>query len=716
MINIRETKSLNHEEKFEPRIRTQNNHIEPKGGPVKKLIRPRYASTELGIRERLFIGVITSKNTIDTLGVAINKTVHQHATKIVFFMEEKGQTLPPGMSVVSFSDKYPHLVPIHVLKYVSEHYPETYDYYLFVSDRAYIRGEKLADLINHISVSQHVYMGFPQALNGASGNYCPLEGGVLLSQSILSRILNELDWCNTNCHSSDPSLNLGKCIQHSTELSCQDHTGVRIKYDNDFDFDDEIAKLKIKEEFNNSITVFPMPDDINHYKLHRYYCQYELNQTRQEIEKTKDNIMYMSQFAPGGRESVSWPIGKSVPEPYKPKSRFDVIRWDYFTETHIYFKDDFTNLVELKGEDKLDVQDVIKISVDRLNQKYGNIYLYSKLLNGYRRFDPQRGMEYTMDLILRDISHQNTEVEKRVHLVRPLGRVEIVPMPYVTENTRVNMVLPVTEDEIDGVANFLDAYAKTCLDSGEDTYLLIVFIYKHQVQDGPDDIYNVLKSLVAYYEKKYHNGGKISWVSLLHQEAYISDLFVMDEVIGRFSTSSLMLLCSVGMELASDYFNRVRMNTIEGWQVFFPIGFWQYKPNLIYDKKPYPNTIDINSRTGHYDPNSYEHSSFYVSDFNEMRKQITAEEAQEYDIYDMFIKTQKLHVFRAIEPAFKHRYKSFSCPSSAPSKKFQRCLTRRSLGLANRGQLAKLVYEHMEKLGANSQSDAGRIEILKNIN
>ena len=39
-----------------------------------------------------------------------------------------------------------------------------------------------------------------------------------------------------------------------------------------------------------------------------------------------------------------------VPEPYKPKNRFDVIRWDYFTETLIYFQDDFTNVKPLKGK------------------------------------------------------------------------------------------------------------------------------------------------------------------------------------------------------------------------------------------------------------------------------------------------------------------------------------------------------------------------------
>lgn len=71
--------------------------------------------------------------------------------------------------------------------------------------------------------------------------------------------------------------------------------------------------------------------------------------------------------------------------------------------------------------------------MEKLNEKYNNKYLYSYLINGYRRFDPQRGMEYLLDLALDDTSvpaEENEEnnynkriVEKRVFLVRPLGEV-----------------------------------------------------------------------------------------------------------------------------------------------------------------------------------------------------------------------------------------------------------------------------------------------------
>ena len=44
--------------------------------------------------------------------------------------------------------------------------------------------------------------------------------------------------------------------------------------------------------------------------------------------------------------------------------------------------------------------------------------------------------------------------------MRPLSQVEIIPMPYVTESTKVNIILPVTVQEADSLTKFLGIYEK----------------------------------------------------------------------------------------------------------------------------------------------------------------------------------------------------------------------------------------------------------------
>ncbi|KAK7011219.1 chondroitin sulfate synthase 2 [Biomphalaria glabrata] len=539
--------------------------------------------------------------------------------------------------------------------------------------------------------------------------------------SLLSLVNSSLKWCSENCHSLDSSVNFGKCLLHATDLECHStvankvYTAYPVK---NLNFNKDIEALREQANFNKSLSVFPMPDEITHYKMHRYFCEVELNSTRHQIQEMKDNILYMSQFAPGGRDSISWPIG--VPEPYKPKNRFDVIRWDYFTETHIFFQDDFTNVKELIGIDKLDIQDIIKISMEKLNEQHNNKYLYSYLINGYRRFDPQRGMEYLLDLALEDTSippEENNKnnynkriIEKRVFLVRPLGEVEVVPMPYVTESTRLNIILSITPNEMDGWGVFLETYARLQAESADSLALIIVFVYPQVPKTGEEDVFSVLKSMVTYYDDKSEDGVKTRMINFANNGTYVPEFKIIDTVSDLLDPDALILTCTVGMLLNAEMLNRVRINTIPGWQVFFPIGFWQYKPNIIYDKKPYPTDIEFSSRTGHYDVLSYEHGSFYNSDYKDSRKSFSIEELMKYDLYEMFVRYGKVHVFRAVEPEFKHYYMQLDCPVNIPSKLYERCLERKSMNLATRAQLAKRIFQYQAKREMQHSTQNGNKE------
>lgn len=74
--------------------------------------------------------------------------------------------------------------------------------------------------------------------------------------------------------------------------------------------------------------------------------------------------------------------------------------------------------------------------------------------------------------------------------------------------------------------------------------------------------------MIAYYNKKYASSGtRIEWTPLQSNGTFVSEFHLMEAVTGRYTPDSLILFCTVGMELATDFFNRVRMNTIAEWQV-----------------------------------------------------------------------------------------------------------------------------------------------------
>lgn len=451
-----------------------------------------------------------------------------------------------------------------------------------------------------------------------------------------------------------------------------------------------------------ALTIFNVMDRRTIFKLHMFFNEIALNQTYKDITVNQKIIEDVSQYTPEGKGSVTWPTG--LHGPYKPTTRFDIFSWEYFTMTHMYGSTDAEPKIPLTGANKQDIDEVLTTAMSRLNEKYDNAFMLGHLINGYRRFDPTRGMEYTLDLELK-LNGEKKEIQKRVHLLRPLNKVEIVSMPYVTEYTQVTVILPVVVKDRDEVRLFLDSYSKVCLETHDKSSLMIIFIYtpSEARSMATNDIFGVTKGFVTYLERKFP-GSHISWISV--KTSIPSLIAIMDVVVGKFPPDTLIFLTNVKVELSTEFLNRVRMNTIQNWQAFFPIPFTQYDPAIIYSDAPAaPNQkVNVHKTTGHFDDNLYEHSSFYNSDYSHARQLwdekhpgSTTEHIQsDIDLFEMFLNT-KLHVFRALEPALIQHYQERSCHPTLHEDQYQRCLESRAEGLASRSQLAMMIFQQHDK-------------------
>ena len=66
----------------------------------------------------------------------------------------------------------------------------------------------------------------------------------------------------------------------------------------DFDFDDDISTLRMDSTFNESLIFYPMPDDISHYKLHRYEKYYGVSWFRSGFLGAGPGYMYLHPCRP----------------------------------------------------------------------------------------------------------------------------------------------------------------------------------------------------------------------------------------------------------------------------------------------------------------------------------------------------------------------------------------------------------------------------------
>lgn len=220
---------------FEPHLNLVNKPMSAKK-LAKNIVRPRYYSSELGIREKLFVGVISSQDRVDTLATAFNRTSTHLVDKIKFFINaDNVRTNFRLKNIVGFTDTRENLRPFHVLKYIADNYLNDYDYFLLTTDNVYVNARRLVETLTHLSIAFDVYMGrsvdadgqeepgtSEQRNSGSKKQFCDLESGIVLSSSVIRKIRANLDWCVRSAVTNVHSLNVGRCVLYSTQIrGCQ---------------------------------------------------------------------------------------------------------------------------------------------------------------------------------------------------------------------------------------------------------------------------------------------------------------------------------------------------------------------------------------------------------------------------------------------------------------------------------------------------------------
>ncbi|AWP17011.1 Chondroitin sulfate glucuronyltransferase [Scophthalmus maximus] len=307
------------DEDFHPRIVPY--HKDP-NKPHKKVLRTRYIHTELGIRERLLVGVLTSRATLNTLAVAVNRTVAHHFHRTFFFTGLRSPKVPHGMTVVAHGDDRPVWLMYETVRHLHQHYGSDYDWFLLAQDDTYMQADRLSELVGHLSAGQDLYMGRAEEFIGGEekARYCHGGYGYLLSRSLLARLQPHLDTCRNDILSVRPDEWLGRCIIDYLGLSCLEvHQEMTYRYF-------ELRKNADPEredstEFKNAFTVHPVSEPNLMYRLHKRFSQIELEWTYLQIEQLQMQINNLSDLTPEGRAGVTWPIG--INPPFKPRTRFE---------------------------------------------------------------------------------------------------------------------------------------------------------------------------------------------------------------------------------------------------------------------------------------------------------------------------------------------------------------------------------------------------------
>ncbi|XP_017156540.1 chondroitin sulfate glucuronyltransferase [Drosophila miranda] len=745
---------------FEPHLNLINKPLAAKK-PVKNVIRPRYYSSELGIREKLFIGVMTSQEHINSFATAFNRTTAHLVNKIKFFIyADSVKTNYKLKNIVGFADTHENRRPFHVIKYIADNYLEEYDYFLLVPDNVYVDARKLNALLYHMSITFDLYMGgthigVPSSEgDGPAGsgdrNYCSLEAGILLSSSVIRKMRNNLDRCVRIGITGDHSVNIGRCVKYASHVpGCQKSFQGMRQYSYALNTPGrqrrDFSDLAKEEAFRNASTVYPVPTPEDFYRLHAYYSKQHLEMVQERGYALEQKSYRIANGSISNKIlEIRWPLG--VPPPSAPETRHDILIWQMLNETHSYLPNGNVEhaVAPLTRIEALDFAKVLEIALQYAALKHPGLS-YHSLHTAYRKFDATRGMDYQLHLNLQKGSGRRRRLLlKSFEVVKPLGRVEVVPSPYVTESTRIAILVPAFEHQVPDALEFVAQYERLCMQNQDNTFLLLIFLYRlDSPSKGDEDPFKGLKTLALDLSSKYKtDGSRIAWVSirlpeqlseavrpedwLLHASMYgpkqLLSLVVADLALPKLGLESLVLLATPGMSFKADFLNRVRMNTIQGFQVYAPIGFQMYPCRWAQFCKEC-EACDVAQSSGYFDRHNHDVIAFYSRDYVQARKllhpqglpiirsdldidQLLEPASQSRpegveSILDMFVAAQhSVHILRGVEPnlRFGHDVRNhLGRGSTLPEQLPEQCGREQCIHLASRKQIGDAIIRYEDR-------------------
>jgi chondroitin polymerizing factor/chondroitin polymerizing factor 2 len=201
---------------------------------------------------------------------------------------------------------------------------------------------------------------------------------------------------------------------------------------------------------------------------------------------------------------------------------------------------------------------------------------------------------------------------------------------------------------------------------------------------------------------------KLTNTSMYFSDSY-RQLVVAEHIAQNLSADSLVLLAPPCVELQSEFLNRVRLNTIKNTQIFFPIPFYEYMPNIVYPSVPYPPQVDIHKTVGYYSRYSYSFVAYYNADFVSARARflgssgVSLADAFADDLYGLFAAhASELYVLRATDQALKCRWHLIGeCDDERQMRSDDerwRCLKQKENSLGTKAQLAMHLMKNYDSI------------------
>ena len=388
-----------------------------------------------------------------------------------------------------------------------------------------------------------------------------------------------------------------------------------------------------------------------HSHTHAHTHAHRLHYLIQKASSIQANIQSISSLLPPtmshyhGHQWLWYDLGSN------PSSRYEISIWEHFNSTRLFLNYEHMPVVPLPPGLMAGSNTALEVLLNIMNSIEGKPQAFVppyQLIDGYTVTDHSSGVQFNL--------HVSVHRQEMKDSVEYLGSVFLpfqgAGMAMYTEASPVmerviHIVLCVAKAH--DLTDFLRFYETTCLHSKSKTHLHVaMFGTNSKAETG-----------ISRLKQSYPDSG----ISLyLMGNSPFSYSHGYDHVAGKLNNDSLMVLFDINFHFTTEFLTHCRMLARQDQQVFFPIAFSFYKPELVQRYAQRPPKSAISSDTGFFLRYNYQIVALYVSDYTSIGGFGTTRGNSNDDIrfIDKVLDT-KTYAMRALEPFLRRHYKQRSC-------------------------------------------------------
>ncbi|XP_049837336.1 chondroitin sulfate synthase 1 [Schistocerca gregaria] len=436
---------------------------------------------------------------------------------------------------------------------------------------------------------------------------------------------------------------------------------------------------------------------------------------------------------------------------FHPRREQDILKWDFISRS-IY--SDTNNNPRRRIETPLreGLEDVVREVMDMINmfsKQRGRVIEYREILYGYHRVNPMYGAEYILDLLMVYKKYRGRKmtvpVRRHVYLQQQFTGLQI---RETVDGEEVQSLLQeeneASVEELQGLQkSFRDAFENGLLKIGES----FPFLFGSRTSDKSQSIrdkkinfilplsgrFNTFKRFMSVFEEVcLMNEEAVSLIIILFpsdKENRLNDtVTLVQKLQGRYNNADLTIypvldtfaraialeigtahckdddlifFIDVDMVFTSAALERIRINTIQGKQAYFPIVFSEFDPSVVYSEEGLvssPNHFRITEDSGYWRQYGFGIASVYKSDLRRIGgfdTSIRGWGKEDVDLFDKFILAAKnISVFRAVDPHLIHVFHIVDCDPNLEEAQLEMCKKTRADTYGGVHQLARYIYSH----------------------